>query len=194
MKAFAELAKTVSQTTKKSVKVSLVADYFRNLSPDLAARGALFLSGNVFPAYTETTLQVGGSLIWQVLEKITGRPSATMNAAYRRHGDLGSAAADLLALQTEAVPVEPPITLAEVELAFAQLAQARGQAARLKLIEQLLRRASPLEAKYLIKIMTGDLRIGLRESLVEYAIAAAYAEDPAAVRRANMLLGDISQT
>jgi DNA ligase-1 len=61
-------------------------------------------------------------------------------------------------------------------------------------VRELLSQASPLEAKYLVKIMTGDLRIGLRESLVEEAIAKAFAEPYAAVRQANMLLGDIGAT
>jgi len=193
MRAFAKLAEAVSQTTKKTQKVGLVSAYFHDHPVDEAALAALFLSGKTFPAHTETTLQVGGALIWQVLEKVTGQPSGAMNAAYRRHGDLGSAAYDLLALR-QADDVPSQLTLAHVESTFRQLAAARSQAARLALIEDLLRRAAPLEAKYLVKIMTGDLRIGLRESLVEDAIAAAYAEDPAAVRRANMLLGDISQT
>jgi DNA ligase-1 len=58
----------------------------------------------------------------------------------------------------------------------------------------LLSRATPLEAKYLIKIITGDLRIGLKESLVEEGIAQAYGVTLAEVQRANMLLGDIGET
>jgi DNA ligase-1 len=56
-----------------------------------------------------------------------------------------------------------------------------------------LRRATASEAKYVIKIISGDLRIGLRESLVEEAIAKAFDENVKAVQRANMLLGDIRE-
>jgi DNA ligase-1 len=62
------------------------------------------------------------------------------------------------------------------------------------LVRELLTQAAPLEAKYIIKIMTGDLRIGLKESLVEEAIAKAYGGTLADVQRANMLLGDIGET
>jgi DNA ligase-1 len=86
------------------------------------------------------------------------------------------------------------VSLAEVNDAFRALAAARGQAAKADLLRALLERASALEATYLIKIITGDLRIGVRESLVEEAIAKAYDEQYSAVRRANMLLGDISET
>ncbi|HUS19665.1 MAG TPA: hypothetical protein VMZ25_08440, partial [Terriglobales bacterium] len=192
MEAFAQLCEAVSGTTRKTVKVGLVSDYFQQHPVEESSLAALFLSGKAFPAYTEATLQVGGSLIWQALEKLTKRSAGAMTTAYRRYGDLGSAAADLLALDPHVdLPV---VTLAQVEEAFLQLANARGHASRLAIIEQLLQRATPVEAKYLIKIMIGDLRIGLRESLVEDAIAAAYAQDPASVRRANMLLGDIGQT
>ena len=77
---------------------------------------------------------------------------------------------------------------------FRQIAAARGPAAKTALVRDLLARATPLEAKYIVKIMTGDLRIGLKESLVEDAIARAYGGTLAEVQRANMLLGDIGQT
>ncbi|HEY6350885.1 MAG TPA: hypothetical protein VI636_15900 [Candidatus Angelobacter sp.] len=67
-------------------------------------------------------------------------------------------------------------------------------AQKLATVVDLLRQATALEAKYMVKIMGGDLRIGLRESLVEEAIAKAYECKLAAVQRANMLLGDIRET
>ena len=59
---------------------------------------------------------------------------------------------------------------------------------------KLLGSATPVETKYLVKVMTGELRIGLKESLVEEAIAKAYEVPPAEVQRANMLLGDVGET
>src|SRR6202043_1572174 len=77
---------------------------------------------------------------------------------------------------------------------FREIAVARGPAAKAALVGDLLGRATPLEAKYVVKIMTGDLRIGLKESLVEEAIARAYGGALAQTQRANMLLGDIGET
>ena len=82
----------------------------------------------------------------------------------------------------------------EVEATFRQIAAARGPAAKAAIVRDLISRATPLEAKYIVKIMTGDLRIGLKESLVEEAIARAYGATLAEVQRANMLLGDIGET
>src|SRR5205085_450280 len=117
-----------------------------------------------------------------------GAPKAAMSAAYRRHGDFGSATQDLL---TAHKPEPPRLTTVEVETVFRRIAATGGAKGKGELVAALLRRATPLEAKYLIKVMTGDLRIGLKENLVEESIAAAFEEEHSAVRRANMLLGDI---
>jgi DNA ligase-1 len=83
--------------------------------------------------------------------------------------------------------------LSDLETAFHELSTRRGPSQKIAVLEDLLRRADPLEAKYIIKIITGDLRIGLRESLVEEAIAPAFSRPLSDVRNANMLAGDIAE-
>jgi DNA ligase-1 len=70
----------------------------------------------------------------------------------------------------------------------------RSNGQKLIALEALLRRAAPIETKYIIKIITGDLRIGLKERLVEEAIAQAYDRPIEDVRRANMFIADIADT
>src|SRR5258708_26969939 len=73
------------------------------------------------------------------------------------------------------------------------MAVAKTTAIRAGLVEGMLRRATPLEAKYLLKLMLGDLRIGVKQSLVEDAIAEAAGAEVAAVRHAVMLEADLSR-
>ena len=186
-----ELAKTceaIAATTKKLEKTALVAEYLRSQPVDEAAVSAVFLSGKPFPAWEETTLQVGGRSLWAIVAELAGREEGELTASYRRLGDLGAVAGEVL-------PQRPGRGLAvqEVESVFRQIAAARGASAKTGLVRVLLSRATPLEAKYIVKIMTGDLRIGLKESLVEEAIAKAFGSTVAAVQRANMLLGDIGE-
>lgn len=155
-----------------------------------APLAALYLSGRVFPACAEAVLNVGGALLTGLVRDLSGATETALRAAYRRHGDLGAAAADLLAGRD--VPASPP--LAAIAACFAEVAAASGPEAKAKRLRPLLAASKPAAVKYLVKLITGDLRIGLRESLVEEAIAAAFAETPAAVRRANMLLGDLAAT
>ncbi len=212
MRKFAETCEAIAGTTKRLVKVGLVAEYFTSRTVQEASISAVFLSGKPFPAWEGTTLQVGGRLLWEVVGELTGRSEAELTASYRRLGDLGAVAAEVLhSTMTEktkpsnarsgrpgaAVPTQAAssgLTAMETEAAFRRIAAARGPAMKGALVRELLGRALPLEAKYLLKIMTGDLRIGLKESLVEEAIARAYGGTLAEVQRANMLLGDIGET
>ncbi len=118
---------------------------------------------------------------------------AALTAAYRKHGDLGAVAGEVLPERSG-----EGLGVLEAGKVFREIAVARGPAAKTALVGDLLGRATPLEAKYVVKIMTGDLRIGLKESLVEEAIARAYGGALAGalgeVQRANMLLGDIGET
>ena len=191
MQAFALTADAVAATTKKLEKVRLVAEYFRSRPVDEAAQAAVFFSGRAFPASEERTLQVGGTLLWRTVGEISGKGEVALTAAYRRYGDRGAAAQEVL---EPSAPAKSSLSITGVAVAFDELARTSMAARKLSLLQDLLRRATALEAKYVIKIISGDLRIGLRESLVEEAIAKAFDENVKAVQRANMLLGDIKGT
>jgi DNA ligase 1 len=193
MYLLAPACEAIARTTKKLEKTQIVADYLRSRSADEAAISAVFLSGRPFPAYNETTLGAGGTQLWKAVQELSGKPEAAMTAAYRRHGDLGAAAYDVLSATDQPSPRQS-LNVVQVEQAFRQIALTRGAAAKSKLVRDLLQQATPLEAKYLVKIMTGDLRIGMKESLVEEGIAKAYGREVRAVQRANMMLGDIGET
>jgi DNA ligase 1 len=186
---FAQACEAVTATTKKLQKIALVADYLNSCTGEEAAVSAVFLSGKPFPAWEEATLQAGGALLWRVVQELSGKDQAALTAAYRIHGDLGAVAGEVLPERTG-----DELNVKDVSRIFREIATARGAAAKTALVRQLLQQASPLEAKYIVKIMTGDLRIGLKESLVEEAIAKAYCASLANVQRANMLLGDIGET
>src|SRR3954469_608824 len=187
----AQVAEAIAATTKKTEKVRLVAEYFQSRTIDEAAASAVFLSGRAFPAYEELTLQVGGTMLWSVLREVSQKPEHAITQAYRKYGDLGSAAYDVL---LDVAPKHGCCNVVDVAREFRRIAESRGPAAKASCIRLLMGKLTALEAKYIIKIMSGDLRIGLRESLVEEGIAKAYGDPVADVQRANMLLGDIGET
>lgn len=189
MRRFTEAAEAIAATTKKLQKTAIVADYSKSRTVDEAAQSAVFLSGRAFPAWEETRLQLGGRLLWRVVAELAGKEEEELSASYRKFGDLGAVAGAVLHEREG-----QGLNVLEVETPFRQIAAARGPAAKTALVRDLLARATPLEAKYIVKIITGDLRIGLKESLVEEAIGKAYGHTLAEVQRANMLLGDIGET
>src|ERR1700676_2154583 len=189
MQRLATACEAIAGTTKKLLKTGIVAEYLKSRTTDEAAVSAVFLSGRAFPAWEETTLQVGGRALWRIVAELAGKDETELTESYRRHGDLGAVAGDVLPERTD-----QGLSVLEVEATFRLIAAARGPAAKAAIVRDLIARATPLEAKYIVKIMTGDLRIGLKESLVDDAIARAYGTTPAEVQRANMLLSDIGET
>jgi len=190
MKKLAALCEQVAATTKKLEKTAIVAGYLGSIPLDEGVASAIFLSGRAFPVWEETTLQVGGALLFRIVEELSGKSGAELTASYKRHGDLGSVAAEVL----PPIKKEGDLSVVEVQRRFREIAVARGVAAKTALLRDLLSQVTPLEAKYIVKIMTGDLRIGLKESLVEEAIGKTYGATLREVQRANMLLGDIGET
>ena len=188
MQKFATTCEAIAGTTKKLEKTAIVANYFTSRATNEAALSAVFLSGRPFPAWEEATLQVGGRWLWRIVAELAGKEEGALTEAYRQSGDLGAVAGAVLAERAG-----QGLGVLDVERAFREIAAVRGPSAKAALTRDLLSRATPLEAKYIVKIMTGDLRIGLKESLVEEAITKACGCTLAEVQRANMLLGDIGE-
>ena len=144
MLRFAQLCEAVAKTPKKLEKRKLVAEYFRAQPEQTASQAAIFLSGDIYPAFSERTLNVGGSTVWRAVQQLTGRPDEEMSQAYRRHGDVGAAAYELWPPEfTGSV-----LTLPDLAKLFDDIATARGPTAKLEHVSALLRQCSALEAKY----------------------------------------------
>ena len=188
MLRFAQLCESIAATTKKTEKVSLVADYLRTAPVEEAALGALYLCGRAFPRREERVLSIGFSILLRAVAKVAQKNPTQLAPILRHHGDLGAGAEEILREH----PVRSSLSLSQIAEVYASLAQQRRAAAKQALLEHTFQRLSALEAKYFIKIATSELRIGLKESLVEEAIAKAFDQTLPAVQRANMLLGDIT--
>jgi DNA ligase-1 len=185
---WAETAEAVRATTKRLVKSALVERYLAQLDGTSLAIAARFFSGIVFARHDARTTQVGGSIVWEALGSITGHAADQLGARYLAHGDLGDLAGELLADR-------PPsgTTLAAVDERFSQLAAAKGTNARRALIREWLATLGGQEARFVVKLLGGELRIGLKEAQVEEALARAFGRPLADIRRANLLRGDIGE-
>src|SRR6266404_3240427 len=190
MRDFVKIADAVGATTRKLEKLRLISDFFKSLSTQEAALAARFLSAHPFAGYDERTLGVGGANLSRVIAEAAGKAGESMGAAYRKHGDLGDMAEELLRRANS----DRDLTLSEVARLFEDLSAAKVQAQKTELLANAFARASAGDVKYIVKIITGDLRIGSKESLVEEAIAKAFDQPLAEVRRANMMTGDIGET
>jgi DNA ligase-1 len=191
---FAEVARLAEELAgeagrlKKRAAIAAALGRVAVESVEDAGRFCMYLAGQPFSEADPRKLNAGGALLTRAVKTISGCTDAALTAAYRRHGDLGASAAEVWPLR-----FAEEITLGEVAAAFLIMAGARSTAVRSAAVEGLLRSATALEAKYLVKLMLGDMRIGVKQSLIEEAIGVASGANVVAVRHAVMLEADLAR-
>jgi DNA ligase 1 len=199
---FVDMCEKVRQTASKNAKVAAIAEYLIKLKgqdgggdTSLAA-AVLFMSGAIFPKGSGLTLNVGFNTIMRSLSEIARLEPEEIQKIYLEHGDMGALAEYVVSKRQQSPLMAQQLLLPDLHDQLRKIAGAVGSGAaeaKRKILTGLLINSSPLEAKYLIKIASGELRVGVVEGLVELAIAKAFGRDVQAIRQAMLLSGDIAQ-
>jgi DNA ligase 1 len=187
---FANVGEAIAATPAKLEKIRLLADYLRSLTSEQLLVATPYFTGKAFAQSDPRTLQVGWAVIFRALQAATKISDAEFHRVASVHGDAGKTAFEVLDGRT----TPQRFSIRESGELFENLHRARGPIAKVELLRNRFSKLSAREGQYVVKILTGDLRIGLREGLVEEAIAKAFGASLEQVREANMLLGDIGQT
>ncbi|HTV74792.1 MAG TPA: hypothetical protein VME66_13935, partial [Candidatus Acidoferrales bacterium] len=192
---FARTCEAIAATSGKLEKIALLAAYLRRLEYADLAPAARFFTGNPLPAFDERVLAVGGRTLVAAAKAVWDVDDTALSQAYRATGDLGRALGNLVRKPLVLGLFQERLTPSSLAAIFDAMAAASGKSAakrRQMFCERILAACeAPLEATYVIKILTGELRIGLREGLIVDAIAAAFERDVQHVRRALMAIGDV---
>ena len=188
---FAETCGAIGAVRGKLEKVRRLADYLQTLEGEPLTWVTAWFAGYPFPPGQNKVLQLGGALLSEALCAVGRINRAELRQIYLKHSDGGETAFEVLSIPPSTAP---ELSLEDVRRLFEQLHAARGPTEKLPLFTAGLRRCAPLEGKYLVKIVTGDLRIGLKEGLLEEALAKAFSASLDDVKRANLLLGDVGET
>ena len=185
----AEALAAVAETRGKLAKIATLAQALRPLERDELAIAARLLSGSPFAEWEQAVTSVGWATVAKAASAVTGWDLETIGASARAIGDLGEA----VSLMLDA-PAGEPLAIRDVDSELRRLATLRKAADKQATVESLLRRASAAEARYLLKTLSGGLRVGADVTTVEEAIAAAFDADREAVARARRDSGDIGET
>lgn len=198
MDRFAATCDAIARTSSRLEKVALLAGYLASLDdPDLA-RAAVYAGGQPFPRDDPRQLRVGGRALFDATVAATGLDPGAVASRFQRVGDAGEAVAQLLGeAGGRDAPTPPderrPFPLAEAEATYGALEGTRRAADRVRLLADVLRRHRPGAVKFFLKVIGGELRIGLQEKMVEEALARAFAAPLADVRAANVRSGDLAR-
>ncbi len=167
--AFAELCRALEETRKRNEKIEKLSGFLRGLSQDEVRAAVRMISGRVFSEADERVLEVSGATLWKILRKRKQRQTLLLTR---------------------------PLTISEVNRSFSEIAAIGGAKSRNRkesILEGLFGRANQLEAKYLTRVLHGEMRIGAVEGMVLDAIAKSANTDEGLVRRTLVMLGDIGE-
>jgi len=198
-KALGELCEKIEATTKRLAMIDLVADFLSSLDAQEVEPAVSMVLGRPFPKWSQQTLDLSWATLSDIIKRITGADWQVFTDAFSKTGDIGVATKVILEnsqVKRQAALFEKTLTIIEVRRSLEAIAGTVGTGSREKkerLVEALFSRASPLEAKYLVKIFVGEMRTGLHEGLMEQAVSKAFQVPPEMVQRARMIVGDIGE-
>ena len=196
-----ETCESIRITTSKNKKVDLIVQYISGLDEDSLPIAVLFLSGKIFPRGSIYNLNVGFRTILQSLLEISRLDQTDVMRIHLEHGDMGTIAEyaiskkKIVTLFNSVETLEEKPTLKEIYDQFKKIANLRGPRSnndKKNILKGLLLRCSPLEAKYLVKIISNEMRIGSYDGLIEIAIAKAFEKNVESIREAMLMSGDIA--
>src|SRR5919106_870033 len=194
---FVNLCEQVRVTKSKNMKVSLLSGYLSFLDDESLSIAVLFLSGRIFSLGSKFAINIGFSTIMQTLSEISFLDKDQIQQSYLQYGDMGSLAEYAISIKhTVSLIQQQPLTLPFLYDRFRKIADIIGSDSsniKKNILKGLFLDCSPLEAKYLTKIINREMRIGLTEGLVEVGVSSAFNVELGKIREAMLVSGDISQ-
>ena len=193
---FVDVCERVRQTPSKNAKVAAIAEYLPKLDEDSLQAAVLFLSGAIFPKGSGMALNLGFSTIMRALSEIAHLEPKEIQEIYLEHGDMGALAERAASKKLQRPLLAQRLLLLDLHEQFRKIVEASGPGAgdsKKRILTGLLVSCTPMEAKYIVKIAAGEMRVGAVEGTVELAIAKAFDQDLQEVRQAMLLSGDIAQ-
>lgn len=182
----ADVCERVAATPSRNRKIALLAAYLRELNEADLVRAVRFLSGQPLPGDRKLTL--GHAALRDALIEATGWDLETVRLCYREVGDSGEA----IGLFLHGATLNLPLNLAQAEQDYLEVFALRKTVDRVARLAHKYLQYRPLSVKYFVKVITGNLRIGLQERLVEEAVAAATGHPPERLREANHKVGRLA--
>lgn len=184
----------LESTTKRLEKTEIIANLFRSLNGEDISEISLLILGRVFPAWSDEEIGIGSKLVERSVAKAIGTTLDKVEDAIRDEGDIGLASYKLFQNKKQTTFFSKPLTVNFVFNSLRKLPKIKGSNStnrKISIILELFSQATPLEAKYLTRNITEELRIGVGEGIVRDAIAEAFDIDKKVVERAQMLTNDV---
>jgi len=198
-RALAGLCEKIAATTKRSLMIDIVAEFIKGLDENEIEPALFMILGRSLPRWDQRELEISWATLVTVINRLTEVDWHRFSNIFKGEGDIGSTVQVIFQtskIRKQAALFEKPLTILEVRRILEAIADSSGQGSREKrerLVETLLGRTSPLEAKYIVKILIGEMRTGFQEGLMAAAVSRAFGIPLGLVHSATLLTGDVGE-
>lgn len=193
---FAQTCKEIEDTSSRLAMTDLLADVFSKTQEDELSIFVRFARGKLFPDWSSEKLGFGPALLYDALAYVIGKKKEFVVSAINSSGDVGAVAEELLEKREQMTFFSEELELIDVFDRFIAMAKASGrksQQERLRSAQYLLSNASPLEGRYLARLMLEEMRIGVGEGVVKDAVSKAFEIPGEVVEHAHQALNDLGE-
>ncbi len=173
----AEIFEKMENTTKRIELTNILVELLKKTPKKIIPNAVYLLQGIIRPNFEGVELGIAEKLAIRAISKSSGLSIKKIEDDYRKVGDLGLTASNILKLKTQTTFTAEKITLERVYETLFKIAKLEGKGSqdlKMKHISSLLNDATPLEAKFVLKILLGTLRLGVAENTVMDALAIAF--------------------
>lgn len=175
----AELYEKLESTSKRLEKTKFLVDFLKECTPKQVDKIILLVQGLVYAKYEDKKIGIASKLVVKALNTATGISADDVEKSWKKTGDLGLTAQELVKKKKQHTLFSQDLTVDKVYNTIRKLADVEGTGStdlKMKMISELLTSAKPLEARYIVRLLLEDLRVGLGEGTIRDAIALAYYE------------------
>ncbi|MBE8538624.1 ATP-dependent DNA ligase [Geoglobus acetivorans] len=194
---FAELCQIVEKISSTLEKTARIAVFIREIEDeDDLYNAVLFLQGRIYPEWSERDLGVGVGLIYEAMRIATGIDRKTIENLIREKGDFGLAAEELVKKKTQTLLFREELTVKKLREIFDEISSLEGggsQKKKILLLSELYSLCSPIEARYLTRLILREMRLGIGEGIIRDAIGKAFGIESEIVERAYMITNDFGK-
>ncbi|MBS7625584.1 DNA ligase, partial [Candidatus Bathyarchaeota archaeon] len=170
----------IEATTKRIEMRDLLAELFKKTPKDTVEMAVYLTQGKLYPDYVGIELGMADKLIIRAIALASGKDEKTVESIYKTTGDLGEAVEKLLTKKMQQTLTKTPLTVEDVYRSFDKIARSSGPGsveAKVKLLCSLLNDATPKEAKYIVRMALGRLRLGVADMTILEGLSIAYLGD-----------------
>jgi len=197
--AVTEVYERIESTTKRLEMTDYLVELFKKTPKEIIDKVVYLTQGKLYPDFMGIELGVAERLALKALAKASGRKESEIEEDLTRTGDLGETAQNFLSKRRQVSFFQKPLTVDRVYQTLDKIARASGEGSmdlKVNLLAGLLADATPKEAKYIIRTVTGKLRLGIADMTILDALAVAYGGSRGArdvIERAYNLSSDLGK-